>query len=123
MWSGQEDLARGGGAEAAAGDDQDRRPRREAADARHRRSVEEGEPRRTALSPPLRRGLVVQRAVDRLPDEGVARSLQAARLGEIPPHGNLHGPGDGARAEEVLLPLALCRGVDDRRGGGPAYLP
>src|SRR5204862_241437 len=30
--------------------------------------------------------------------------------------GNLYGPGDRTRAEEILLSLALCRRPDDGRG-------
>ena len=43
---------------------------------------------------------------------------RAARLREIRADGNLYGPEDRARAEEILLSLALCRGADD--GGGAA---
>ena len=64
---------RRGAADPAVGG-QDRRPGREGADLRHRRSHPQDAARGAALSPSLRRGLVDDGAVDRLPARRPGRS-------------------------------------------------
>ena len=61
----------------------------EAVRDRSRRSVGEDSVGRTALSPPLRRGLVDGDPVVRVPVGEAGRACAAARLGEVPAHGNV----------------------------------
>ena len=62
---------------------------REGDDARHRRHPEADAARGAALSPPLRRGLVVRLPVERLSAEGAGRSRTAARQREVRAHGDV----------------------------------
>ncbi len=113
---GEDDRRRGAGAEDPAVDGQDRRHGRKADRHRHRRSVEEDAARRTALPPPLRRGVVDGGAVERLSDGGAGCHGEAAGFGEICAHGDLRRRGESARAKAVLVSLALYRGRHDGRG-------
>ncbi len=101
VWRGQGHLAGRPGAQDRAVDDQDRRHGRKAGDDRLRRSCRQDGPRRAALSPPLRRGVVDGGAVDRLRAGQARRFRAAARLGQIPENDDLHGPGDGAGAARL----------------------
>ena len=78
----EEYLAGGAGPEAAALDRQDRRHGRAAKNDRHRRPPRQDAAGGAALPPPLRRGLVDGRALERLPHEGLvdfAKPLGAAK--------------------------------------------
>src|SRR5215831_14830669 len=62
-------------------------------------------------------------AVERFPDGGLRRFRQATRLGEICAHGNVSRSRNRARAEGILVSVALCRGRYGRRGRQRARLP
>ena len=87
----QEHRAGGAGAEAAALAGQDRRHGREGAGDRHRRPDQEDDARGAPLPHALRRGLVDGGAVVGLPDGQAGGAREAAVVGEICAHGNLHG--------------------------------
>ena len=113
------------GAEAAdpAVDGEDRRHGREADRDRHRRSHPQDDAGRAAYRHRCVEAWSMAIAWTGFPFARAGRIRQAAVVGEIRAHGNLHGSEDRAGPAAELVSLALCRRADHGGGDQRARLP